>query len=176
MGFSKWPQKLIIISSIPLLILGLVETVVGFIVYNFTSNIKIGAWYVGMFALVNALIGFGVMWKVGFSGAYPIMCLVTATVALIGTLIDGIAYAVIGYLKACGNNGSDYWGEDDFYENVMEECELPATNRDCYCVISHNSVCFSYDGNGKGTFNQDDCNPLLDEYPVLYYAHDTLLI
>lgn len=164
---AKWPQRLCVVTAVPLLAFGCAEVIVGALVYNFTLNIKIGAWYVGVFAIITALVGFGAHFHTAFSGMYPIMCMLTATVALIGTLVDGIAYAVIGYIKACGNDGAHYWGDSDFYADALESCELPATSRDCYCVISHSSGCFSYDGNGKDTFDQDDCDPMIDEYPVI---------
>lgn len=163
---GRWPQRLCAVSAIPLLGLGIVQVVYGTLVYNFTSNIKIGAWYVGILSVVTALLGFSVKFHPALSGAYPLVCILTATVALVGTLIDGIAYAIIGYLKACGNDGVNYWGESKYFDSVLTACELPSSTRDCYCVISTSSSCFSYDGNGKDTFDQGNCDPLLGEYPV----------
>jgi hypothetical protein len=163
----QFPERYYIATAFVIFAFGVAETIIGTLVYNFTSNIKIGAWYVGVSAIITGLIGFSAKRSTAFVALYPIMCVVTATIALVGTLIDGIAYAVIGYLKACGNNGVDYWGDSGFYAHVADSCSLPARTRDCYCVISQSSACFSYDGNGKDTFDQDDCDPVIHEYAVI---------
>jgi hypothetical protein len=163
----KFSERLVIGTAFVIFAFGVLETIIGTLVYNFTSNIKIGAWYVGVSAILTSLIGFSAKRSTAFVALYPIMCVVTATMALVGALIDGIGHAVIGYLKACGNNGVDYWGDSGFYDHVADACSLPADSRDCYCVISKSSVCYSYDGNGKDTFDQDDCNPVIHEYAVI---------
>lgn len=165
---TKWPEKLVVLTAIPVFGLGVAEIIIGTIVYTFTSNLNIGAWYVGVFAVITGIIGFFAKFNRALIGVYPVMCFLTATVAFIGTLVDGLSYAFVGYLKACGNNGVDYWGDSAYYADVLESCELPKSTRDCYCVISHSSSCFSYDGNGQDTFDQNNCDPVIHEFAVKY--------
>ncbi len=160
------PETTVLVFSIGLLLFGCAQVVCGALVYNFTENRRIGAWYVGIFAIVNAFVGFFAKKSMILIGAFPFLTVLTAIVALIGTLIDGIAYAVVGYTKACTHDGITFWGDSDFYNSVAENCApLPAA-RDCYCVINNGALCFSFNGNGAGTFDQDNCNPVIDEYPV----------
>lgn len=164
---TTWPSLLVTLSAVVMLAFGIAQTIIGAFVYNFTSNVKIGAFYVGIFAIICAILGLLVRSHASYAGAYPIMCVLTAVVALVGTLVDGIGYGVIGYIKACGNNGVDYWGNSDFYDEVLLTCELPSNTRDCYCVLSASSICYSYDGNGPDTFDETNCDPLMNEYPVM---------
>jgi hypothetical protein len=157
-------------SAVILLALSIAQLVIGAIVYDFTNNrrTQIGAFYVGIFGIVCSVLGMLVNKHASFAGAYPVMCVLTATVAFIGTLVDGIAYGVIGYFKACGNSQGEMWGDSKFYEEVLTKCDLPSetSTQDCNCVISLQSMCYSYEGNGPHTFDENNCAPLMNDYPV----------
>jgi hypothetical protein len=160
------PETTVLVFSVGMLAFGCAEIACGALVFNFTENRKIGAWYVGIFAIVNAFTGFFAKKNITLMKAFPIVTLITAVVAFIGTLVDGIAYAAIGYTKACTHDGVTFWGDSEYFDYVNRYCDPFPAPRDCYCVTGDNFLCFSFNGNGAGTFDKDNCNPVLETYPV----------
>lgn len=163
----------------------------GSIVFSFTSNVEIGAFYAGIVAVVTACVSYFAN-SHGFLGALIICCAASAILNLIGTLIDGyliytiiegyligtiidgIAYSIFGYIKACGNDSLQFWGDSSYYDAIIEKCELPEDTHDCYCIISQTSTCYKFDA-GDG-FDKDDCNPLVDEYGHLIHISWSLCL
>jgi hypothetical protein len=90
-----------------------------------------------------------------------------ALVCFIGTLIDGIAFAVYGYIKTCGNDALEIWGDTTYTADLLEICEIPRNAHDCYCVTSKHSECYGFDA-GEG-FEQEDCDPLVQQYGHLVH-------
>lgn len=154
--------------SIPMLGLGVAELYYGISTYLFTQNYKLGAWYVGAITIAASLIGFSSSIKF-FQVIFPFSCILVVVIAFIGTLIDGIGYAFSGYLKACSHANSQFWGDSSYWTDLTDACPLPQDGRDCYCVISHSSPCYSYNGNA-GSFDSDNCDPLIEDYPKLLRA------
>ncbi len=115
---------------------------------------------------MNAFVGLVTKKNVALISAFTICTLITAVVAFIGTLIDGIAYGSIGNIKACSHDGVTFWGDPGYFDNVDLYCAPLPGDRDCYCVARIGIFCDSFIGNGAGTFSKGNCNPLIDEYPV----------
>lgn len=163
--------NLFVFCNIPLLVLGIVQIIYaeeanGFIDSN--SDFQPGTYAVGIASLIVFVFTL-LMPHYGSKTTtfiYISMLPILAIVALVGTLIDGIHYAVAGYIKSCGNELGDLWGDSDFFDDVQEEC-FPSgisneLNGRCYCVLGAKSSCYVFrEGDG---FSADDCEPLIDDY------------
>ncbi len=67
--------------------------------FQFTNNAKVGGFYAGLFAIVFSFLGFFSKTH-AFAGGYIICCALCALVCLISCVVDGVAYGVIGFIKA----------------------------------------------------------------------------
>ena len=165
MGFDYESRNFLLLISLPLLALGIAEVVIGMEVFRFTSNkAQLGAWWAGVGAIVTYASGYFTS-GVGGNALYIAAVMLCGLVCLAGTLVDGIAFAVAGKLKACANDNLEYWGYGDLQEDLYDECDLPNGSADCYCISGASSLCYHYHA-GKG-FDKDDCGPLTDEYGQL---------
>jgi hypothetical protein len=161
MGFDYESRKFILLASAPLLILGITEIVFGVEVFQFASNAHFGAWWAGVGATVTFLSGW-LTTGIGGKSVFALIIFICAVICFTGTLVDGISYAVAGKIKICGNDKLEAWGDSSLYDNLIETCNLPNGNFDCYCMTGANSLCLHFQS-GQG-FDEGDCEPLTDDY------------
>lgn len=161
MGFDHESRKLILLATLPLFILGIVEIVFGLEIFLFSANARFGAWWAGVGAAATFLSSY---FAVDLSGksCFALLVFLCGLICLVGTLVDGISYAIAGKIKACGNDNLKFWGHDNLYDNLVDTCDLPNGNFDCYCLTGANSMCLHFNS-GDG-FEKSDCEPLTDEY------------
>jgi len=163
--------NLFVLCNLPLLVLGIVQLIYaaeasGFV--DSTSDFKPGSYFVGITSLIVFLFTV-LMPHYGSKTTtflYVMGLPILALVALIGTLIDGIHFAVAGYIKSCGNQLGDVWGDVTLFDDVQDECfpngRTNVLNDRCYCVLGAKSSCYVFrEGDG---FSSDDCEPLIDDY------------
>ena len=168
-----------VVLNVPMLILGICELVMGSLCFSFSSNTKVGAFYAGAISVVTGLIGlafFNSFVKFLYLALVVLACLVN----LIGCMVDGIYYAApIGFISACGNDDGKLWGDSDYYDKLLNDCDeilFEDGNFDCYCVTtgSSNDKCYHYDG--EDGFDANNCGPVTDEWGRWLHASWSLCL
>lgn len=168
----------VVCFNIPMFILGIIQTVIGSITFSFSSNTKCGAFYCGVAGVITSLLSLTFSRK-QWNIAYYIFVVLTCAICLIGCMVDGIYYAApIGFIAACGNDDGKLWGSENYFNDLVDECEdivLGSGSFDCYCIRTGDaSICYHYDGD-QG-FDSSDCGPVTDTWGRYLHASWSLCL
>lgn len=171
--------RLLTVSSIACLLLGLAEIGAGSATFSFHDQHAYGAWYAGIACAIAACYSLITVFTSG-SGASPSMTTGTSAVAvvvsLIGTIIDGLGYGFINSLMACTNSAvpSTSSGSSGYFTASIA-CQLDY-DCDCACVkevLADDPTCYLFT---RGFSGDTSCSPILDDYPGLIHASYSLAL
>jgi hypothetical protein len=114
-------------------------------VFTFSANRKIGAFWVGAFAVLAGSYGISqYTQKSNWLYCYSFSLVILLLVALSGLIIESIAYGLYKDMQICTNETNEIWGNDAYLTDLTLLCIFSPsdTPSNCYCIGKHTFLAF----------------------------------
>lgn len=134
------------ISATIIIILSIISIGVDLGVYTYVSNVKIGAFWVGIIALPASLMALYPN-KRSLVISICVFASIAVIVGIIGSIVDGVGALVVSNIKTCANAAGKVWGDA---HNLNAGICILAYGNQHDLVCTDNSSCLFYDGRTNG--------------------------
>jgi len=157
------------------LVFGIIEIVIGFIIYFYFTDLHLGGWWG---AILTVIAGFLALFSTsrGIVTATCIIASIGVVIAVIAAIVDGISSTVFRSFTGCCNGGYECWGSNDgvVMATACVGQYYGVVDTDCYCTdatsLGGSYTCWDYSLT-TGT----NCNGVLTTYPSELSASTAML-
>ena len=160
----------------------IIEACIGAVVYNFTVNYRLGAWWISILAFFAGLCAIQPRNRGWITGAC-VLASVSIAITVTGSIVDSVAVSELNELSACvrrnPNNVHQHYGYSGDYSKA-DSCLATASSilgeDDCYCVNRARDTCYEFSISSSTKFYGMGCGNVINTYIKLLLTSAALSI
>lgn len=165
--------KLLRIFGALTVIFSIIEAIIGILIYKFTVNYTLGAWWISILAFLAGVCAIGTKSRGWVTGAC-VLATASVAVTLIGSIMDSIAASILIDLSACvskdSNNLKQNYGNSRDYSRADDCILLDGTSHvvdGCYCVTDRGNYCGQFTISSFSRNYGMGCKNVIDTFPKM---------
>ena len=160
----------------------IVEACIGAVVYNFTVNYRLGAWWISILAFFAGFCAIQPRNRAWIAGAC-ILASVSIAVTVTGSIVDSVAVSELNDLSACvhrnPNNVHQHYGNSGDYskaDSCLSQTSGILREDDCYCVNRARDTCYQFTISSSTKSYGMGCGNVINTYIKLLLTSAALSI